>query len=135
VIIFIIILEGCGMVQKLLSMNLGSSHTSVLIRLEEFLDKMEIKTLAEINALNMEGKFIVLASIDSLVEGVDMWYKGDVLGEVPRYFINPLICYVCWFRCCDYFGYTILIVFKESGWKLDVNFFSSCFGLTMLSFF
>jgi len=26
----------------------------------------------------LEDEFIVLASIDSLVEGVDMWYKDDV---------------------------------------------------------
>jgi hypothetical protein len=69
-------------------MDLSSSQTSIHIRLDDFIDNLDIKTLAEITALNMEGKFVVLASVESLVEGVDMWYKVDDAGEFPRYVID-----------------------------------------------
>jgi len=90
-------------------MDLSSSQTSTLIRLDDFIDNLEIKTLTEIITLDMEGKFVVLASVESLVEGVDMWYKVDNVGESPRYFINTLsLCYLIplwWllYRPCIYF--------------------------------
>jgi hypothetical protein len=54
--------------------------TRVELMLEEFVDGLQVVSLRRLIGFD-EGEYVVFASLDSVVEGVDMWCHDDVIKE------------------------------------------------------
>jgi hypothetical protein len=66
---------------------MGSGVVSDLVKLEKFMCGLPVKKLPELFDSVFDGVVVVPVWFDSVVEGVDMWFKEDQLSMTPRYLL------------------------------------------------
>jgi hypothetical protein len=66
-----------------------------LQKLERFMGGLPVKKLPELFDTVFDGVAVVPVWFDSVVEGVDMWFKGEQVDNIPRYIIS-FLCSLCW---------------------------------------
>jgi hypothetical protein len=57
---------------------------SDLLKLEKFMCGLPIKKLPDLFDSVYDGVAVVPVWLDSIVEGVDMWFKDEKLRNIPR---------------------------------------------------
>jgi hypothetical protein len=64
----------------------------LLQKLERFMGGLPIKKLPELFDSVFDGVAVVPVWFDSVVEGVDMWFKGEQIDSNPKYLHSVLCC-------------------------------------------
>jgi hypothetical protein len=56
---------------------------------------LPVKKLPELFDSVFDGLVVVPVRFDSVVEGVDMWFKGQQVDSIPRYFFRLSVIFCC----------------------------------------
>ncbi|WJX55830.1 DNA helicase [Trifolium repens] len=60
-------------------------NNNYLQKLERFMGGLPVKKLPELFDYVFDGLAVVPVWLDSVVEGVDMWFKGEQVDSIPRF--------------------------------------------------
>jgi hypothetical protein len=71
-------------------------NNSFLQKLETFMGGLPFKKLPELFDSVFDGLVVVPVWFDSVVEGVDMWFKGEQVDSIPRYFFHLSVLFCCY---------------------------------------